>query len=87
MFKYILKRLGISIIVLFGVSVILYSLVRMMPMDYISQKFAAQINNGTMTQADLDAYKALYGLGDNSFWGIFFIISIGFIIKFVFFDF
>ncbi len=70
MFKYILKRLGISLIVLFGVSVILYSLVRMMPMDYISTKFSANLQNGTMTEADLEAYKSLYGLGDNSFAGI-----------------
>ncbi len=62
MFKYILKRLGVSLIVLFGVSVILYSLVRMMPVDYITQKFSSQISQGTMTMEDIDEYKKLYGL-------------------------
>ncbi len=62
MFKYIAKRLGISIIVLFGVSVILYSLVRMMPVDYITQKFQSQLSQGTMTMDDIDNYKKLYGL-------------------------
>lgn len=62
MFKYIVKRLGVSLIVLFGVSVILYSLVRMMPVDYITQKFSSQISQGTMTMEDIDEYKKLYGL-------------------------
>ena len=62
MFKYILKRLGVSLIVLFGVSIILYSLVRMMPVDYITQKFSSQISQGTMTMEDIDEYKKLYGL-------------------------
>jgi len=30
MFKYILKRIGISILVLFGVSVVIYMIVRLM---------------------------------------------------------
>lgn len=70
MFKYILKRIGISIIVLFGVSLILYLLVRMMPTDYIDNKFSSQLSQGTMTIEDINAYKALYGLDDNSFWGL-----------------
>ncbi len=35
MFKYILKRIGISILVLFGVSVVIYMIVRLMPTDFI----------------------------------------------------
>ena len=41
MVKYILKRLGLAIIVLFGVSIIIYVLVRMMPVDFVTQKFHA----------------------------------------------
>lgn len=59
MLKYILKRLGISIVILLGVSVILYTLVRLMPIDYIDRKFA---NNESVTKEDIERYKAMYGL-------------------------
>ena len=62
MFKYIVKRIAISIVILFGVSVIIYTLVRLMPSDYIDQKYSAQLNQGTITQEDLDRFKSLYGL-------------------------
>lgn len=62
MLKYILKRLGISVIILLGVSVIIYSLVRMMPNDYIEIKYASQLQSGTITQDDIDRFKELYGL-------------------------
>lgn len=70
MFKYIVKRLLISIIILLGVSIIIYTLVRMMPNDYIDIKYSAQLGQGKITQEDIDHFKALYGLGDNSFKGI-----------------
>ena len=69
MFKYIVKRLLISVLILFGVSLILYILVRLMPMDYIDIKFASQLNQGTITLEDIQRYKDLYGIGDNSFKG------------------
>ena len=62
MVKYILKRLGLSIIVLFGVSVIIYFLVRLMPTDYLETKFSAQIQQGTITHDQLDEFKKRYGL-------------------------
>ena len=62
MFKYIAKRLGLSIIVLLGVSVIIYFLVRLMPTDYLETKFSAQILQGTITQDQLDDFKKRYGL-------------------------
>lgn len=62
MFKYIIKRLLISILILFGVSLIIYTLVRMMPSDYIDKKFATQISTGAVKQADVDRFKKLYGL-------------------------
>ena len=62
MFKYILKRLGLSIIVLLGVSIIIYFLVRLMPTDYLETKFSSQIQQGTITHDQLDDFKKRYGL-------------------------
>ena len=62
MLKYIVKRLGISIIILLGVSVIVYTLVRMMPNDYVDTKYSEQLKSGTMKQEDVDNFKKLYGL-------------------------
>ena len=62
MFKYVLKRLGLSVIVLLGVSVIIYFLVRLMPIDYLETKFSAQLQQGTITQEQLDDFKKRYGL-------------------------
>lgn len=62
MVKYIIKRLLLSLLILFGVSLLIYVLVRLMPMDYVDKQFQAQLAQGTITQADLDAIKDLYGL-------------------------
>ena len=70
MLKYILKRLFISIFVLLGVSIIIYTLVRMMPNDYLDIKFSSQLQQGTITLDQLAEFKAQYGIGDNSFKGL-----------------
>jgi len=70
MFKYILKRLFISIFVLLGVSVIIYTLVRMMPNDYLDIKFSSQLGQGTITLEQLQEFKNQYGIGDSSFKGL-----------------
>ena len=62
MFKYILKRLGLALVVLLGVSVIIYFLVRLMPTDYLETKFSAQLQQGTITVEQLDEFKKSYGL-------------------------
>ena len=62
MIKYILKRLGLSVIILLGVSVIVYFLVRLMPTDYLETKFSAKLQEGTITQEQLDDFKRKYGL-------------------------
>lgn len=62
MFKYILKRLGLSVVVLLGVSVIIYFLVRLMPTNYLENKFSAQIQQGTITLEQLDEFQKRYGL-------------------------
>lgn len=62
MLKYVLKRLGLALVVLFGVSVIIYFLVRLMPTNYLENKFSAQIQQGTITLDQLDDFQKRYGL-------------------------
>lgn len=71
MVKYVLKRLAMSVLILLGVSLIIYFLVRLMPVDFIQSKIDA-INQGgaTVSQETVDAMYKMYGLGDNSFKGI-----------------
>lgn len=61
-FKYIVKRLVLAVVILIGVSIIIYGLSRMMPTDFVDQQYAGQLSQGTMTQADVDRIKELYGL-------------------------
>lgn len=70
MIKYIVKRLLLSILILFGVSVIIYAMVRMMPTDYVDNKMAAQVATGVVTEEQVQEMKELYGIADNSFLGI-----------------
>jgi len=72
MFKYVLKRIGISILILFGVSLILYALLRCMPTDYVEMKILALSQNGTDVSEEFIAemYKA-YGLDGNIIEGYF----------------
>jgi peptide/nickel transport system permease protein len=71
MLKYILKRLGLSILILLGVSLIIYVLIRCMPVSFIDDKIA-QMNQGgaTIPQETIDSMKAMYDLEDDSFAGI-----------------
>lgn len=71
MVKYVLKRLAMSVFILLGVSLIIYFLIRLMPVDFIQSKIDA-INQGgaTVSQETVDAMYKMYGLGDNSFTGI-----------------
>lgn len=71
MLKYILKRLGLAILCLLGVSLILYVLVRCMPTNYVEQKIAEMsVGGATISQDTIDKMYEMYGLGDNSFLGI-----------------
>lgn len=69
--KYILKRLVASIFILLGVSMIIYFLIRLMPVDFIQDKINA-INQGgaTVSEETVNAMYEMYGLGDNSLMGI-----------------
>lgn len=63
MFKYILKRLGISILILVGVSFILYALLRCMPTDFVEAKILALNTSGTtVSQEFIDQMYKTYGL-------------------------
>ncbi len=70
MVKYIVKRILYSILILFVVSIILYILVRCLPMDYVERKFLSQATQGTISPEELYRIKELYGLADSSFVGI-----------------
>ena len=72
MLKYILKRVGLSILILFGVSIILYVLVRCMPTSYV-EELIVQINTSGNTVTEefkRELYKA-YGLDGNIIQGYF----------------
>ena len=71
MFKYICKRIGISILILIGVSMIIYFLIRLMPVDFIQNKIDAMNQGGTaVPQETVENLYKMYGLGDDSFKGI-----------------
>ena len=70
MVKYIVKRVLYSALILLIVSMLLYLLVRCLPIDYVENKFLAQTNAGQISPEELNRIKALYGLEDSSFWGI-----------------
>ena len=71
MVKYIAKRLAYALLILLGVSMIIYFLIRLMPVDFIQDKINA-INQGgaTVSEETVNAMYEMYGLGDNSFLGI-----------------
>ena len=72
MFKYILKRLGISILILIGVSFILYALLRCMPASFIDIKIDALAQQGaTVTEEFKEALRKTYGLDGNIVQGYF----------------
>ncbi len=71
MVKYILKRLGLAVLILLGVSLIIYILVRCMPSDFIQSKVDAMNQGGaTVPEETVENMKKLYGLEDDSFLGI-----------------
>lgn len=72
MVKYILKRIGISILILVGVSFILYALLRCMPTDFVEAKILALNTSGTTVSDEFiqQLYKT-YGLDGNIVQGYF----------------
>ena len=70
MLKYIIKRLLISVLILFGVSIIVYMLVRCMPTDYIDIKYGEAARTNEKVAQRIQEFKEIYGIADNSFGGI-----------------
>ena len=71
MLKYILKRIGLAIIILLGASLIIYILVRCMPTSFVDNKIAEMNQGGAqIPEETVRAMKAMYGLEDDSFLGI-----------------
>ncbi len=63
MFKYIMKRIGVSILILFGVSIILYVLLRCMPTDFVEQKVLALNTTGVdVSEEFIEQLYKTYGL-------------------------
>lgn len=63
MLKYILKRLAYAVLVLLGVSLIIYFLTRLMPIDFVKNKVTAvQTSGATVDTAMVEAMYASYGL-------------------------
>lgn len=63
MLKYIIKRILLSLLIIFGVSVIIYTLMRCMPTNYVETKFNNP--NVEMSEERIKEMKELYGLNDN----------------------
>ena len=70
MWKYLLKRIALALLILVGVSVLIYMLTMLMPADYIDNQTSAALQSGAMTKDDVHRLKELYGLADKSFTGI-----------------
>ena len=70
MFKYITKRLLLSVLIIFGVSLLMYALLRLMPGDYVEQKFTLNPNS-EISPERIHAMKELYGLNDSVIVGYF----------------
>ena len=73
MVKYCIKRILLSILILFGVSLILYFLVRLMPVSYLENKLASALGSsgGDISYEErLAEMMAYYGLekGNGGFW-------------------
>jgi peptide/nickel transport system permease protein len=70
MWKYLLKRIALALLILLGVSALIYLLTMLMPADYIDNQTSAAVQSGAMTLKDVQRLKELYGLADKSFTGI-----------------
>lgn len=68
--KYIIQRILLAVLILLGVSMIMYFLIRLMPTNYIEEKFLPLLTTGNMSEEEFQRILELYGLGDNSFLGI-----------------
>lgn len=64
MVKYIIKRLLLAILILFCVSIILYTLVRIMPVNYVETQYYTSHNNQAVSDEELKQAMLDYNLED-----------------------
>ena len=70
MLKYIIKRLALSVLILIGVSLIIYFLIRLMPVNYVQDQITAMNQGGaTIPQETVDKMYEMYGLEANPTFG------------------
>ncbi len=73
MVKYVIKRILLSLLILFGVSLLLYVLVRMMPVDWVMQKLSSSMGSSDSGGTEFEARKAqlyaYYGLEEHPTFG------------------
>jgi len=72
MIKYVIKRIALSVLILFGVSMIIYGLVRIKPgLDFVEAKYATQIQLDDTGQIAImvEEQRAIYGLTSPVFEG------------------
>ena len=70
MVKYIIKRLALSVLILLGVSLIIYALIRCMPVDFVTQKLSSLTTTGReVSEEQINNMMKLYGLDTNVFEG------------------
>ena len=70
MLKYIVKRILLSVLIIFGVSLLMYALLRLMPGSYVEQKFTLNPNS-EISPERIEKMKDLYGLNDPIIVGYF----------------
>ncbi len=70
MLKYILKRLGLAIVILLGVSLIIYFLVRLMPIDFVERKVQEMSQSNSVPEDALETLYQMYGLDNSGLIGI-----------------
>ncbi len=70
MLKYILKRLGLAVLILLGVSLIIYFLIRLMPIDFIQNKVNAMNQANAVPAETVENLYKMYGLDNSGFIGI-----------------
>ncbi len=70
MLKYCIKRILLAIVILLGVSVILYFLVRLMPTDIITDKLQGALSGGGNYEELKAQMEKYYGLDGKGFVGV-----------------
>ena len=70
MLKYLIKRLALSVLILVGVSIIIYFLIRLMPADFVRSKID-NLNQGgaILTDEQVSNMYSMYGLEENPTFG------------------